>query len=74
MARERSDEHEVEAILVAHSGIGPVVRLELKRSDTGELLEAEIPRQRFHELAPRNGERFHLKARQVTVFPPDYVI
>ena len=74
VARERSDEHEVAATLLANSGIGPVVRLELKRADTGELIEAEIPRQRFHELAPRVGETFHLKARQVTVFPPDYVI
>ena len=74
VARERSDEHDVAATLVAHSGIGPVVRLELKRTDTGELLEAEIPRPRYHELAPRVGETLHLKARQVTVFPPDYVI
>jgi sulfate transport system ATP-binding protein len=74
VARERGGEQDVEAELVDFSGIGPIVRLELRRLDTGDVIEAEIPRSRYHELAPRQGEHFYLRARQVTVFPPDYVI
>ena len=48
--------------------IGPVVRLELKREDESELIEAELTRERFRELNLMNGEQVYLRPRNLRVF------
>ncbi|MGD0580146.1 MAG: sulfate ABC transporter ATP-binding protein [Bryobacteraceae bacterium] len=57
------------AATVRHIGwIGPVVRLELQREDTGQSLEAEIPRDRYRELDLKVGDRVDLTPRNLRVF------
>lgn len=54
---------------VGHIGsAGPVVRIELKREDNGQTLEAEISRERFQELALAAGDRVEVKPRNLRVF------
>lgn len=57
------------AAAVRHiSPVGPVIRLELQRADTGDLIEAELTRERYHELALRTGESVFVKPRKLKVF------
>lgn len=49
---------------------GAVVRLELKRVDTGELLEAEIPPERYAELKLKPGETVYITPRNLRIFTP----
>src|SRR5580704_11655997 len=47
---------------------GPVVRLELKREDTGHALDAEITRERFRELGLSVGDKVGVTPRHLRVF------
>jgi sulfate transport system ATP-binding protein len=47
---------------------GPVVRLELKREDTGSSLNAEISRERFRDLNLSVGDKVDVIARNLRVF------
>jgi len=47
---------------------GPLVRLELKRTDSAELVEAELTRDRFKELALEQGTKVFIQPRNVRVF------
>jgi len=54
---------------VAYIGAaGPVVRLELRREDTGTALDAEIGRERFRELNLNVGDKVDVVARNLRVF------
>ncbi|HZV98312.1 MAG TPA: sulfate ABC transporter ATP-binding protein [Methylophilaceae bacterium] len=55
------------AIQYIHS-VGPVVRLELKRDDDSEIIEAELTRERFRELALSQGEHVFVKPRNLRIF------
>jgi sulfate transport system ATP-binding protein len=61
----------VEALVRHVSAVGPIVRLELERLDTGEPIEAELTRARFAELALTAGETVHVKPRKLRVFVGD---
>jgi sulfate transport system ATP-binding protein len=50
------------------SPVGPVIRLELQRADTGDLIEAELTRERYRELELRAGESVFVKPRKLKVF------
>jgi sulfate transport system ATP-binding protein len=50
---------------------GPVVRLELTRLDDGSLLDAEITRERYHELGLKVGDRVDATPRNLRVFAKD---
>jgi sulfate transport system ATP-binding protein len=68
---ERLDSHEaasVTAIVSRIQAIGPIVRLELKRTDTEDLLEAEMSKERYQELRILVGERVSVKPRNVKLF------
>ncbi len=47
---------------------GPVVRLELKREDSGNSLDAEISRERYRELALNVGDKVDVTPRNLRVF------
>jgi sulfate transport system ATP-binding protein len=47
---------------------GPVVRLELKREDTGNSLDAEISRERYRELDLNVGDKVDVTPRNLRVF------
>jgi sulfate transport system ATP-binding protein len=48
--------------------LGPVVRLELTREESGETVEVELPRPKFAQLALEPGGVVHLKPRRARVF------
>ncbi|HVV47417.1 MAG TPA: TOBE-like domain-containing protein, partial [Bryobacteraceae bacterium] len=47
---------------------GAMVRVELHREESGETLEAEITRERFHDLDLHAGDAVNVSARQQRVF------
>jgi sulfate transport system ATP-binding protein len=61
----------IEASIVYIQAVGPNVKLQLKRSDTGQPLEAEIAKDRQRELDLSVGETVFVKPRQVHVFIAD---
>ena len=74
IVRHRNGSPTVEAVIRHIHAIGPTVRVELARRDNGELMEAEITRERFGELALKTGEDVHVKPRKLQVFTEDYSI
>jgi sulfate/thiosulfate transport system ATP-binding protein len=48
--------------------VGPVVRMELAREDTGNVLEVELPRERFDDLNIASGNVVYLTPRRAKVF------
>jgi sulfate transport system ATP-binding protein len=68
VARHRNGAPTIEATVRHVATVGPVVRLELTRRDTGEPLEAEVTRERFEELDLQAGEDVHLTPRRLQVF------
>lgn len=53
---------------------GPVVRIELKSRDTGDLIEAELSKERSRELDLKVGDVVFVKLQKLRVFPRDYSI
>jgi sulfate transport system ATP-binding protein len=53
---------------------GPVAKIELKRFDTEELVNAEIPRQRYRELQLYIGEKVYISPHNTRCFDEDYII
>jgi sulfate transport system ATP-binding protein len=57
---------------VDHVGFaGAVVNVSLRRLDDGELIEAELTRERYRELQLKQAERVYVRVRNARVFPPD---
>jgi sulfate/thiosulfate transport system ATP-binding protein len=50
------------------AAVGPMVRLELEREDTGTMLEADISREQFRELAIRAGDTVDVTPRNMRMF------
>jgi sulfate transport system ATP-binding protein len=48
--------------------VGPIVRLELERSDSNAFIEAELTRERFDTLKLQEGETVYLKPHNLRVF------
>lgn len=71
ISRERYGADAISASIVRIQSVGPNIKLKLKRADTGEFLEAEIPRQRLRELELAIGESIFVKPRNVRVFIAD---
>ena len=72
--RQQNGGPTIEAMIKHIHAVGPTVRIELARRDNGELMEAELTRERFAELALKAGEEVHVKARKLQVFTEDYSI
>lgn len=73
--REAQGPDFIEAHILYIRAVGPVVNLELKRADTGDLVEAELTKERFGELKLKAGEDVFVKPKGLKVFiPEDYVI
>jgi sulfate transport system ATP-binding protein len=56
------------AEVVRAATAGALARIDLK-DDDGHRIQVEMPRERFEELRPKEGDRVHVRARQVRVFP-----
>lgn len=50
--------------------IGPIIRLECKRVDTGDLFEVELSHERYKELGIAAGQTVYVQIRNVRVFQP----
>ncbi|HEY3414409.1 MAG TPA: sulfate ABC transporter ATP-binding protein [Armatimonadota bacterium] len=74
IALSRNGTAAVEAVVRHIHAVGPVVRLELARTDTAGALEVEIGRERYEELGVRTGATVYVTPRRVQVYIEDYVI
>jgi sulfate transport system ATP-binding protein len=62
------------AKIVHIRAVGPTAFLELKREDTGELVEAELIKERYRELNLKIGETVFVKPKDLKIFMEDYCI
>jgi sulfate transport system ATP-binding protein len=53
---------------------GPFVHIQLTRRDTGEAIEAAVPRAQSREMELKPSDEVYLTARSVRLFPDDYSI
>jgi len=70
----QGSEHSVRATVDHAVALGSVVRLELSRQDTGEVIEVEMPRDRYEGLRIAHGNVVYLAPRRARFFlnpPPD---
>ncbi len=74
ISRESKDENGISAKVCHIYGVGPVVKIELKSSETEDLLEVELSRKKCRELNLQVGERVFVTPRNLTVFSEDYSI
>lgn len=75
ITRDQTLKDVVPAWVTYIQAFGKSVRVELKRQDSDEYLEAEISRDQFNELQLRQKELVFVKPNQLHVFTPDdYVI
>jgi sulfate transport system ATP-binding protein len=71
ISRDRYRADAISASVARIQSVGSNVKLRLKRFDSGQFLEAEIPRERQRELDLKVGESVFVKPRQVRVFIAD---
>ena len=64
----------VPAVVRYIHAVGPTVRLELEYQNSGERLNAELPREKFQELQLKPGETVYATPRRLQVFSNDYSI
>ncbi|HEX9022884.1 MAG TPA: sulfate ABC transporter ATP-binding protein [Geobacteraceae bacterium] len=72
--RQRTSSEEIEAQIRFIQGAGSVARLELERLDTMEMIDAEMPRERYRELELGAGDKVFVRPRNMRVFVGDYTI
>ena len=68
--REAGPEPGLEADILHIQVVGPTVRIELKRRDTGEIVEAEMSRDRHRSLGCKIGECVRIRPSRVRIFEP----
>ena len=69
LSREPIDGESFEVTVARVQGIGPTVRIELRRDGSEETIEAEITRERQRALSLRPGDRVHARPGHLSVFP-----
>ncbi len=69
---ESAEDIAAEVLLV--QGAGALPRIELKRLDNGEIVQAELPREQYRELGLKLGEQVYIQPTNARVFTPDYQI
>jgi sulfate transport system ATP-binding protein len=69
VARHSGENTDVVVATVGYiASAGPVVRLELKREDNGNSMDAEISRERYRELGLNVGDKVNVTPRIVRTF------
>lgn len=58
----------IESTICAIRCIGPLVRLSLKRNDTGDSVEAELSKDRYAKLGIKAGDRVFIRPKNPRVF------
>ncbi|WP_318503551.1 sulfate/molybdate ABC transporter ATP-binding protein [Bacillus sp. T3] len=75
ISREATATDTVAATIVHLHVVGPIVRVELKRNDGDEFLEAEITKEHHQKLALKVKDKVFVKPKQLKLFiPQDYSI
>lgn len=73
--REPRGQEFIPARILFIRAVGSIVHLELKREDTCEMVEVELSKERFRDLALKSGEQVFVKPKDLKIFiPEDYVI
>lgn len=62
----------IQAVIDHLRAIGPLVHLELRRSDNGEVIEAELPKERFNELRLKIGDAVFVQLKNLKFFADDF--
>ena len=62
------DRDALKAIVTQFAAVGPRVRVDLKRLDSGETIHAEIPKDQFLELHISTGDQVSVRPRRHRVF------
>ena len=68
LSRERMEGFALEGIVRYVATVGSTVRLEVERTDTGDLLEAELSREGYRTAGFREGERVFVLPQNVRTF------
>jgi sulfate transport system ATP-binding protein len=68
LEQTRQDEAEIEAIVRHFRAFGSLVRVDLDPVKGGDLIEAEIPRDRFDMLQLEKGARVFVRPKRIRVF------
>ncbi|MBF0491652.1 MAG: sulfate/molybdate ABC transporter ATP-binding protein [Deltaproteobacteria bacterium] len=68
ITREKTDENALSATVESIIAVGPRVRIELKRHDTGAFIEVEMNKNEFSKDLFQKGEKVFVKPRSVKVF------
>lgn len=66
--RQPDDKTAFQVTVASIQAVGSIVRLELQRDDSADLVAAELSRERFAELALQQGDRVWINPRSVKVF------
>lgn len=68
LSREPGEHSAFAAVVSYINTVGAVVRLELTRKENGSLVEVELSREKFRQLALQQGERVWVNPQQARVF------
>jgi sulfate/thiosulfate transport system ATP-binding protein len=72
--RQQNDITNIQATILYLRAIGPVVRLELKRTDNDDLIDAELTKERYRAQTFQVGETVFIGLRNPRLFVEDYSI
>ncbi|MGE4286092.1 MAG: sulfate/molybdate ABC transporter ATP-binding protein [Phycisphaerae bacterium] len=69
-----SDKEAIQAKVIHVTPVGPIVKIQLARQDTNEVVDAEINRQVFDQLKLQTGELAYIRLTNPRYFADDYSI
>lgn len=72
ITRERNVSGAIETVISHIRAIGPMVHVELKKCDDGDLIEAELSKERYQQLDLKVSEHVYAQLRNLKVFMEDY--
>ncbi|MGA9172697.1 MAG: sulfate/molybdate ABC transporter ATP-binding protein, partial [Thermoactinomyces sp.] len=68
ISREHSQKTSIPAIVRHINPVGPIVRLYLKRADTGDLFEVEVSAERYKELEIQVDDTIYVNLKSMKIF------
>jgi sulfate transport system ATP-binding protein len=74
ISRVSDSQFSIAATIVHVSAAGPIARIQMVRTDTGEPIEAELTREKYRGEKYEHGERVFIKVSNPRVFVEDYII
>ena len=74
LSREKQDVTAIPAVVTHVLPIGPIVRVQISRSDTGEHLEAELSKEQYRKLNLTIGESIYANPFNIRYYSEDYSI